>query len=310
MMEEPVAVAQDAVRFGTVALIGRPNAGKSTLLNRLVEMKISIVSDKPQTTRNQIRGLLNHPRGQAVLVDTPGIHKPGYEMNRRMLRAVYAAIQDVDLLLVITDASRSRGAGDRFVLEVVKKANRPAILLLNKVDCVAKHRLLPLIDLYRQEYEFLEIIPISALTGVQVDRMVGRIFDHLPPGEPLYPADYVTDRTERFLVGEMVREKILLHTREELPYTTAVVIERFDESERSSQGLVRIAAKIIVEKSSQQGIVVGSGGSMIKAIGSDARLEIESLLGCRVFLELVVRTRENWRNDVTFLESIEIGPGQ
>jgi GTPase len=300
---------KEAPKFGTVALIGRPNAGKSTLLNRLVEMKISIVSDKPQTTRNAIRGILNHSRGQAVLVDTPGIHKPGYEMNRRMLRMVYAAIHDVDLLVVITDASRSKGAGDQFVLEVVKKASKPALLLLNKVDCMSKHRLLPLIDLYHKEYEFLEIIPISALDGTQVELMVQKLMDHLPEGEPLYPADYVTDRTERFLVGEMIREKILQHTHEELPYTTAVVIERFDESERESHGMVRLAAKVVVEKTSQQGIIIGAGGSMIKAIGIDARRDIEALLGCRLFLELAVRTKEHWRNNPTFLESIEIGPG-
>ena len=294
-------------KFGTVALIGRPNAGKSTLLNRLVEMKISIVSDKPQTTRNQIRGLLHHPRGQAVLVDTPGIHKPGYEMNRRMQRTVHAAIQDVDLLVLLTDASLARGAGDQFVVEMVKKVAKPAILLLNKIDRIAKPRLLPLIDFYQKEYPFLEIIPISAMKGTQVHIMVEKVFDHLPPGEPLYPADYLTDRTERFMVGEMIREKILQHTHEELPYSTAVVIERFDESEREGRGLVRIAAKVVVDKTSQQGMVVGAGGSMIRTIGIEARRDVEALLGCQVFLELVVRTREHWRNDSTFLESIEIG---
>ncbi len=295
-------------RFGTIAIIGRPNAGKSTLLNRLVEMKISIVSDKPQTTRYPIRGLLNHPRGQAILVDTPGIHKPGYEMNRRMLHAVYETINDVDVLLVITDASQSRGAGDRFVLEVVKKSDKPTILLLNKIDCMAKSRLLPLIDLYRQEYHFAEIIPISAMKGAQVEILVEKLFDLLPVGESLYPPDYVTDRTERFLIGEMIREKVLRYTHEELPYTTAVVIERFDESERESRQLVRIAAKIVVERSSQQGIVVGSGGQMIRQVGIDARKDAEALLGCQVYLELVVRTREHWRNDPTFLASIEIKP--
>lgn len=294
-------------RFGTVAIIGRPNSGKSTLLNRLVEMKISIVSNKPQTTRNPIRGLLHHPRGQALLVDTPGIHKPGYEMNRRMLRMVYEAIGEVDVLVLITDASISRGAGDRFVLEIVKKAAKPSLLLLNKVDKISKPKLLPLIDLYQKEYPFAEIIPVSALKGIQLDIMIEKLFDLLPKGEPIYPEDYVTDRTERFLIGEIIREKVLRNTQEELPYTTAVIIERFDESRRPGEGLVEIAAKIVVEKSSQQGIVVGAGGQLIRQIGIEARKDAEALLGCRVFLELVVRTREHWRNDPLFLESIEIG---
>lgn len=296
----------DEQRFGTVAIIGRPNSGKSTLLNRLIGAKVSIVSDKPQTTRHQVRGILNDPRGQAVFLDTPGIHKPEFELNRRMLKAVRNAIVSVDLLLLITDASVKFGGGERFVLDMVKGSRRKSVLLLNKIDRIQKGRLLPILDLYRQAHEFQEYIPLSALRGTNVDLLIRKIFEFLPVGEPLYPEDYLTDKSERFLVSEMIREKVLKYTHAELPYSTAVMIERFDESERSNRGLTRIDALVVVDKRSQKAIVVGRGADLIRTIGSEARKEIELLLQSRVYLGLTVRTRRGWRNDKSFLYSLDI----
>lgn len=293
-------------RFGTVAIIGRPNSGKSTLLNRLVGAKVSIVSDKPQTTRHQIRGLLNHRCGQAVFVDTPGVHKPGYELNRRMLHAVRDALESVDLLLLLTDASESFGAGERFVLELIKQSQRKTLLLLNKIDLVEKSRLLPKLDFYSKEYGFKELIPISALDGTNLDVLAEKIFEYLPVGEPQYAEDYLTDKSERFQVAEIVREKVLKHTRDELPYSTAVRIESFDESERETRRITRITASVIVEKESQKAIVVGRGARMIKTIGSEARQEIEQLLDSRAFLGLTVRTHRDWRNDPGFLQTLDV----
>jgi GTPase len=293
-------------RFGAIAIIGRPNAGKSTLLNRLVGSKLSIISEKPQTTRQLIRGELNHPRGQAVFVDTPGIHKPGFELNRRMLQYVHEAIASVDLLLVITDASQSFGAGERFVLDLIKQSRKKCLLLLNKVDRVPKNKLLPLLEFYSKEYAFKELIPISARDGTQLDVLKEKIFEHLPIGEAMYGEDYFTDVTERFMVAELIRERVLAHMREEIPYTTAVVIENFDESDRESRRLVRINALVVVEKPSQQSIVVGRGAAMIKMIGTEARKEIQEYLEAQVFLDLRVRTVEDWRNNNAFLLSVGI----
>jgi GTPase len=293
-------------RFGTVAIIGRPNSGKSTLLNRLVGTKVSIVSEKPQTTRQLIRGVLNHPRGQAVFVDTPGVHKPGYELNRRMLQCVHEAMATVDLLLLITDASQSFGSGERFVLDLLAQTGKKCILLLNKIDRIPKNKLLPMIEFYSAQCKFKELIPISARDGTQLDVLAEKIFEYLPIGEPQFAEEYYTDSSERFMVAELIREKVLGHTREEIPYTTAVLIEKFDESDRESKRLIRIAASVVVEKSSQQAIVVGRGASLIKRIGIEARKEIEALLDTRVFLELRVRTLENWRNNNSFLQSVGI----
>lgn len=293
-------------RFGTVALIGRPNSGKSTLMNRLLGTKLSIVSDKPQTTRHSIRGVLNHSLGQAVFVDTPGIHKPGHELNRRMLHMVHDALGSVDLLLLLTDASSKFGAGDKFVLDLIRKAGRQTLLLLNKVDIVPKNGLLPLLGFYAREYGFKELIPISARDGTNLDVLVEKIFLHLPIGGPEFDEEYLTDRSERFLVAEIIREKVLARTRDELPYASAVVIDHFDESERVSKGMTRIEASVIVEKPSQKAIVVGRGARMIKAIGMEARREIETLLESKVFLRLTVLEREDWRNNPGLLRSMEI----
>ena len=291
-------------RAGYVALIGRPNAGKSTLLNRLVGEKIAAVSDKPQTTRFKIQGVITKPEGQIVLVDTPGVHKPGYAMNRRMMAAVQDALMGVDLVCVIRDAASSTGAGDRFVLELIKDSNKPALLLLNKIDKLAdKSKLLPLIDFYQNEYEWREVIPISALKGEMLDKLPAEIIKHLPASEPLFAEDELTDQSMRSLVSEIVREKILRTTGEEIPYVTAVVTEKWEE-ERAD--FTRIYCAIFVERASQKKIVIGHGASRLKEIGTQARQEIEKLVGHRVHLELFVKVEADWRNKENLLEELGI----
>lgn len=295
------------MKSGTAVIIGRPNSGKSTLLNALVGQKISIVSAKPQTTRHRILGIATEPRGQIIFMDTPGIHKPAYMMNRRMLHTVYDGLKDVDLVLLVVDASISFGSGENFVLETVKKSQAKAILLLNKIDRIPKQRLLPIMQRYGEAYDFLEIIPISAKTGENLDLLLDKAFQYLPEGEPLYDPEQVTDRTERFLAGEFIREKLLERVREELPYTSAVLIRKFDESQRAEKNLVVIEADILVEKRSQQGIILGSGATQLRDLGISARHELEELLGCKVYLALQVKTARNWRNDESVLDQLELG---
>jgi GTP-binding protein Era len=293
------------MKSGFVSIIGRPNAGKSTLLNRIVGTKVAIVSDKPQTTRTRILGVRNYPDGQVVLVDTPGIHKPMHKMNARMVDAAVQSTREVDLLVLVVDATQPTGPGDRFVVGVVARAGRPAVLALNKVDALAKPALLPLIDWYRQQHPFSDIVPISALTGDGVDRLERAMLDQLPEGEPLYPDDYLTDQAERTLVAEIVREKLLHHTRDELPYTTAVIVERFEEPDAS--GLMKLYCTILVEQESQKPIVVGRQGAMIKRIGTEARHELEAFFGTRVFLDLHVKVRADWREDERILGELGLG---
>jgi len=295
------------MKSGTVTLIGRPNSGKSTLLNALIGEKVSIVSEKPQTTRHRILGILTEPRGQIVFVDTPGIHKPVYRMNQRMLQTALDSLRDVDLVLHVVDGSISLGAGENFVLQIVKNAGPKTILLINKIDKFAKPRLLPIIDRYSKEYDFTEILPILALTRDNLKLLVDILFKCLPDGEALFGPDLFTDRTERFLTAELIREKILERTREELPYTTAVIIRKFDEGERVKRNLVRIEADIIVERRSQQGIILGKGGLTLRDLGSAARLDIEHLLGSKVYLGLRVRTVLRWRNNEVVLDELELG---
>ena len=295
------------MKSGSVVIIGRPNSGKSTLLNALVGQKISIVSDKPQTTRHRVLGVVTEARGQIVFLDTPGIHKPAYAMNRRMLQTVYDGLLDVNLAILMIDASIAFGSGENYVLETVKRSGVPTILLLNKIDIIAKSRLLPIMERYGTAYDFLEIIPVSALAGENLTVVLDKIFEHLPTGEPLYDTEYFTDRTEKFLAGEFVREKILDRVREELPYACAVLIRRFDESQRETKKIVRIEADILVEKRSQQGIVLGAGASQLKNIGIAARRDLEELLDCKVFLGLQVRTSPDWRNDNAVLDELELG---
>jgi GTP-binding protein Era len=293
-----------AYRSGYVALVGRPNAGKSTLLNRLVGEKIAAVSNKPQTTRHQIRGVITRPEGQIVLVDTPGVHQPGYLLNRRMMASVHDALEGVDLVCLIRDASVSTGNGDRFVLDLVKQAAKPALLLLNKTDKVAdKSQLLPLIEWYGQQHEWRAVVPLSALKGRMVEEFVGEVLKSLPAGEPVFGEDELTDQPLRSIVAEIVREKILQTTGEEIPYVTAVVTERYDESDPS---LVRIHCAIYVERASQKRIVVGKGGQRVKEVGTRARQDIERLLGTRVYLELFVKVEEDWRNSARALNELGI----
>jgi GTP-binding protein Era len=304
MKMDEEGTGSEGYRSGYVALVGRPNAGKSTLLNRMVGEKIAAVSNKPQTTRHRIQGVITRPRGQIVLVDTPGVHQPGFLLNRRMMAAVHDALEDVDLVCLIRDASAPTGNGDRFVLDLVKRAGKPALLLLNKTDRLEdKRKLLPLIEWYSHEHEWRGVVPLSARTGDQLEDLVREFVTNLPEGEPLFDADELTDQPMRTLVAEMVREKILHVTGEEIPYVTAVVTERYEEV---SDGLARIYCAIYVERSSQKSIIIGKGGARLKKIGTEARRDVERLLGHKVYLELFVKVEEGWRDSPQALSGMGI----
>jgi len=289
---------------GYAALIGRPNAGKSTLLNRIVGEKIAAVSNKPQTTRHRIQGIYTDEKGQIIFVDTPGVHKPGHLLNRRMMAAVHDALMSVDVVVLMRDASVSTGNGDRFVLDLVKQSGKPSVLVLNKIDKVKnKAEILPLIEFYSKEYDFAEIVPVSALRGEAIDNLLSLILKHLPESEAIFSEDELTDQPMRSIVAEMVREKILRSTGEELPYVTAVVTERWDESDPER---LQIYCSIYVERPSQKGIIIGKGGSKLKQIGSEAREDIEKLLGRHVHLQLFVKVVEDWRNKERELDEMGI----
>ncbi len=295
-------MADEQFKSGFVSIIGRPNSGKSTLLNRLVGEKISIVTNRPQTTRNVVRGIISDDRGQIVFLDTPGIHKPVHRMNERMMRFMSESLEHIDVVILMVDASVAYGRGDEFALGLVKKASSRRFLLLNKIDKVPKRELLPQIDRYGKAASFDAIVPLSALTGDGVDKLKEDIFGYLSPGPMYYPSDQLSDQPERFLVSEIIREKLILLTREELPYVTAINIERFEESEP----IIRIYASIFVERSSQKGIVIGKGGQLLKRVGTEARLEIESLLHSRVHLDLHVKVKKKWRDDEQLLRTLGI----
>jgi GTP-binding protein Era len=291
------------MKAGFVSFIGRPNAGKSTLLNRIVGQKLAIVSDKPQTTRTRVVGVKNYADGQVVFVDTPGVHKPTHRMNVRMVDVALEAMREVDVLALVVDTSVKPGPGDRYMVDAIKDVKVPVLLVLSKVDTIAKPRLLPLIDHYRHAFPFVEIVPVSAVDGTNIDTLEQLFLQYLPEGEPLYPPDYLTDQTERFFVSEIVREQVLELTRDELPFSTAVVIDRFDESEAA---LLKLYCTILVERESQKGIVVGKGGDMIKQIGTAARLALEAHFEMRVFLDLHVKVKSEWRNDERALDEINL----
>jgi GTP-binding protein Era len=294
----------EGYRSGYVALVGRPNAGKSTLLNRMVGEKIAAVSNKPQTTRHRIQGVITRPTGQIVLVDTPGVHQPGYLLNRRMMAAVHDALEGVDLVCLIRDASVPTGNGDRFVLDLVKGSGKAALLLLNKTDRIDdKRQLLPLIEWYSREHEWRGVVPLSARTGDQLEDLVKEFITNLPEGEPIFEEDELTDQPMRALVAEMVREKILHVTGEEIPYVTAVVTERYEEV---SDELARIYCAVYVERSSQKSIIIGKGGARLKQIGTEARRDIERLVGHKVYLELFVKVEEGWRDSPRALSEMGI----
>jgi GTP-binding protein Era len=294
-------------RSGFAALIGRPNVGKSTLLNQLTGEKLAIVSPKPQTTRNRILGVVTRPEGQVAFLDTPGIHQAKGELNRYMVDIALQAVDEVDLVLFVVEPTPSEtpgvGPGNRFILERLQKSKKPTFLVINKIDTVPKPVLLPLIDLYRNEFPFAEVVPISAREDDGVEQLFQAVLQHLPEGEPLFPEDVLTDQAERTLVQEYIREQVLRHCRQEIPYSTAVLVDFFDESEREPPpgtppgklaGLIRIAASIYVERDSQKAIIIGKQGQMLKTIGTDARKSIQRLLGAHVYLSLRVRVEPRW----------------
>ncbi len=293
-------------RSGFAAIVGRPNVGKSTLTNRLVGEKIAIVSEVPQTTRWTIRGVLTRPTGQIVVLDTPGIQKPRHEMSRRMVSEATGAVLRADLVLLVIEATgKSFGSEDRSILDQLPRDGPPVVLVINKVDRVAKGALLPLIDRVKDLLPFREILLISALTGDGMEDLPERIIANLPPGDLLFPADDLTDQTVRRMAAEIVREKLLHHTRQEIPHETCVLIDLFQEKE----SLTVIDATILVERESQRGIVIGREGSMLKTVGSEARLEIEALLGRQVLLKLWVKVRPGWRDDRSVLRAMGLEPG-
>jgi GTP-binding protein Era len=291
-------------RAGSVSLIGRPNAGKSTLLNRIVGTKVAIVSDKPQTTRNRILAVKHHAGGQIVFVDTPGIHRPLHRLNVRMVDAAVETLNEVDVVALVFDASTKPGRGDEYVSGLLERVKQPVVLVLNKIDLVPKPALLPLTARAAAWHDFAAIVPVSAATGDGVDRLENVLLEHLPEGEPIFPDDYLTDQPERTLAAEMVREKVLAHTRAELPFSTAVVVDQFDETER--EDVLRLYCTIWVEQESQKPIVIGRRGEMIKRIGTDARKDLERFFDTKVFLDLRVKVNADWRNDERTLDTLGV----
>lgn len=303
-------------RSGFAALIGRPNVGKSTLLNRLTGEKLAIVSPRPQTTRHRILGVVTRPEGQVAFLDTPGVHQAKGQLNRFMVEVALHAIDEVDLVVFLVEPPGVEkkvkappkleiGEGNRFILDRLQKANKPVILGINKIDAINKPLLLPLIDLYRKEYPFAEVLPFSALKGEGLDELFAQCLKHLPEGPALFEADTLTDQAERVMVAEFIREQVLRHCRDEIPYSSAVIVDIFDESEREPEknrkasksglaGLIRLEASIFVERESQKAIVIGKGGTMLKKIGTDARKSIERLLGTHIYLSLRVRVEPRW----------------
>jgi GTP-binding protein Era len=295
-------------KSGTVAFVGRPNAGKSTLMNRLLEEKVAIVSDKPQTTRHRMVGILSTERGQMVFYDTPGIHRPLHRLNRQMIRHAMDALQDADVVCLLVDAKEKFGKGDAYMLDLVGKAAQKdgsqRVLILNKIDGIGdKSKLLPRIDQYAKSGLFADIVPVSALTGDGCDRLLDVLWDKFPEGPPLFDPELLTIHPERFLVAERIREKVLELTSDELPFSTAVVLDRWEEDEE--KGLTRIFASILVDRPGQKKIVVGRQGQMIKAVGTAARLDLEQFLERRVYLDLHVRVEPDWREDKALLATLD-----
>jgi GTPase len=295
-------------RSGFVCILGRPNAGKSTLLNALVGEKLAIISPKPQTTRNRIQGVIHIPKkkgkggGQIVLIDTPGVHKPDSSLGRKMMVEVREALEGCDLVLVIMDVARKLDPRDEFALELVRRMGAKAFLILNKVDLIReKSKLLPIIEEYRRLYDFAEVIPISALKRKGLEVLLDGILAVLPAGPAYFPEDQITDQPARFMAAEIIREQVLLNTSEEIPYSTTVIVESFEEGKR----LTRIGATIYCERDSQKGILVGKGGQMLKKIGTSARMQIERMLGTKVFLELYVKAEPGWRDSRRFVDELD-----
>lgn len=287
-------------KAGMVAIVGAPNAGKSTLLNHMLGQKISITSKKPQTTRNRILGVLDRPKAQLIFLDTPGVHRAGKLLNVRIVDMALATIADADLVLVVTDAAKPNTDAENYLVEKLKARKAPTILALNKIDLVSKSELLGIIDQWARTHAFEAVVPVSAAKGTQVATLIDEMVKCLPAGPPLYPPGSLTDLSERFIAGEMIREKVFRLTGEEVPYAAAVTIEEFKEEKQGR--LVRISATIHVERDSQKAIVIGKGGRKLKEIGEAARKEIERMVGCQVFLQLFVRVQKNWSRDAKAIE--------
>ena len=287
-------MSNENYKSGFVSIIGRPNVGKSTFLNKVIGQKIAIMSDKPQTTRNKIQGVYTTDHSQIVFIDTPGIHKPKHKLGDFMMKVAQNTLNEVDLIHFMINAVEGFGKGDQFIIERLKQTNQPVFLVINKIDQVHPDELITLIDQYKEMYPFKEIIPISALEGNNVTTLLDQIEKYMPNGPQYYPADQVTDHPERFIITELIREKVLHLTREEIPHSIAVVMDSLER--RGDGNTVYIAATIIVERDSQKGIVIGKQGKMLKEVGKLARIDIEALLGSKVFLELWVKVQKDWRN--------------
>ncbi|MBT2690458.1 GTPase Era [Bacillus sp. ISL-47] len=286
-------------KSGFISIIGRPNVGKSTFLNRVIGQKIAIMSDKPQTTRNKVQGVLTTDDAQFIFIDTPGIHKPKHKLGDFMMKVAQNTLKEVDVILFMVNAQEGFGRGEEFIIEKFQSVRTPIFLVINKIDQVHPDELLKLIDSYKEKYEFSEIIPISALEGNNVETLLGQIKKYIPEGPQFYPADQVTDHPERFIVSELIREKVLHLTREEIPHSLAVMIDKMER--REDKDVVHVMATIIVERDSQKGIVIGKQGKMLKEVGKRARVDIENLLGSKVYLELWVKVQKDWRNKMSQL---------
>lgn len=287
-------------KSGFISIIGRPNVGKSTFLNRVIGQKIAIMSDKPQTTRNKIQGVLTRESSQMVFIDTPGIHKPKHKLGEFMMKVSKNTLREVDLIMFMVNAEEKIGKGDEFILEMLQETKTPIFLVINKIDKIHPDELLTIIDSYKNRLDFAEIVPISALQGNNVDNLLATIEKYLPEGPQYYPADQVTDHPERFIISELIREKVLHLTREEIPHSVAVVIDKIRRDEEN-ENLIHVHATIMVERDSQKGIIIGKRGSLLKEVGTQARKDIEMLLGSKVYLELWVKVQKDWRNKATHL---------
>lgn len=290
---------QEKIKSGFVAIVGRTNVGKSTLLNRMVGRKVAIMSDKPQTTRHKIQSVLTGADYQVVFIDTPGIHKPRHRLGEHMVKVALGTLREVDVVMLMVEAAMP-GSGDRFVVELIKQVPGPVMLVINKIDLVDRNELLKIIDAFRQLHDFAEVIPVSALTGENVQRLPEVILTYLPEGPKYYPDDMVVDRPERFIMSEIIREKVLHLTSQEVPHSVAVVIEQIEERPND---LLAVNAVIYTERDSQKGILIGKGGGMLKQVGQLAREEIEALLGSRIYLELWVKVKKDWRNRENYMKN-------
>lgn len=291
----------EGYRSGFVALVGRPNVGKSTLLNKLVGQKVAIMSDKPQTTRHKIHSVLTRNEAQIVFLDTPGIHKPKHKLGEHMVDVALSTLKEVDVVLLLVEATSPPGTGDKYIVKQLEEIKTPIFLMINKIDLIKKEEVLSIITAYKDLLNFAEIIPVSAIEGDNVDRLIQTIIRYLPEGPQYYPVDMITDRPERFIMAEIIREKVLHLTSEEIPHSVAVVIEQIQER---NNGMVAVNAVIYTERDSQKAILIGKGGNMLKEVGRRAREEIENLLGSKVYLEVWVKVKKDWRNKMADLRNL------